>query len=281
MTPTRRSRTWRRVNPGESAEAERQWRLGTGTGRARHRLLPGVAGRPDIVVDTPAALADVFVARLGRAVATAIAERGRAALAIPGGSVVRAFAPALAAAPLDWSRVDLFWSDERAVPPTDPESNYGLAFAAWLSRLSGRGPSAYRVPVDGRSLDRAARQYEADIVAALGTPPRFDLLLLGMGADGHVGSLFPGRRALEERKRLFIAIDDAPKPPPRRLTMTLPTMALARTICVAAFGHEKAAAVHAVVGDPNSILPAARVLRRHSDAVCLFDAAAASQLRRP
>jgi 6-phosphogluconolactonase len=100
-----------------------------------------------------------------------------------------------------------------------------------------------------------------------------------MGPDGHVASLFPGRPALDERERLVVPVDDAPKPPPRRLTMTLPLMAGARTICVAAFGREKAAAVHAAVNGPDSDLPVARLLRGHPDVLCLFDPAAASRLR--
>ena len=103
--------------------------------------------------------------------------------------------------------------------------------------------------------------------------------MVGLGPDGHVGSLFPGSPVLEERERLFVAIDDAPKPPARRLTMTLPLMAGARTICVATFGHEKTGAVHAAVDEPGSVLPVARLLRGHPDALCLFDADAASRLR--
>ena len=133
--------------------------------------------------------------------------------------------------------------------------------------------------VDGRPLDQAAREYQDEIIEVLGLPARLDLLLIGMGPDGHVGSLFPAHPAVDERERLVVAVDDAPKPPPQRLTMTLPLMAWARSICLAAFGREKAGAVREVVDDSDSRLPAALVLRGHADAACLLDADAATLLR--
>jgi 6-phosphogluconolactonase len=113
---------------------------------------------------------------------------------------------------------------------------------------------------DVDDLDAAASGYEEEIMTVLGVPPRLDIALLGMGPDGHVCSLFPGHPALEEASRIALAVIDSPKPPLRRLTLTLPALADA-VVVIAAFGASKAAAIQEVMENSKSQLPAARALR--------------------
>ncbi len=134
------------------------------------------------------------------------------------------------------------------------------------------------MPADTSDLDRAAAAYEEDLRLTLGNPPRLDLILLGVGADGHVCSLFPGHPALHERTRLVVAVTDAPKPPPHRLTLTLPALAAARSIVVCAFGSEKAAAIG---GEDAARTPVALATRDHPDVAWLLDPDAAALIRRP
>ena len=236
----------------------------------------------ELLTDTIPALARKFAERAEIAARRAIAERGRFALAIPGGSVARAFLPGLAVAAIEWERVEIFWVDERCVPAEDPESNYGLAKTLLLDRIREPGPRAHRMEADAVDMDGAATAYERVLKARLGDPPRFDLILLGVGPDGHVASLFPGHRALSERVRHVLALNDAPKPPPGRMTLTLPAIEAASLICVAAFGLEKAAAMRDAMAAPNAStgLPVARVAGLGERALFLLDTEAASLIRR-
>jgi len=180
-------------------------------------------------------------------------------LAVPGGSVAESFFPRLASLDLDWDRVLVFFGDERAVAPDDPASNARLARDLWLDRAPIPLANVHRMRAEGEDLDAAARAYERVLLDVLGDPPRLDLALLGMGPDGHVCSLFPGHPALDETERYVLPVLDAPKPPPRRVTLTLLALARARTVVLAAFGAAKAEAVRSALDDPASTLPAARV----------------------
>ncbi len=130
---------------------------------------------------------------------------------------------------------------------------------------------------EDRDLARSASDYERELTAALGRPPRLDVALLGVGADGHVCSLFPGHRALAETSRLVAVVTDAPKPPEVRLTLTLPALAGALVI-VAAFGPAKAPAIAEALSDPASTLPVALAVRGAREALFLLDASAAAEL---
>jgi 6-phosphogluconolactonase len=140
------------------------------------------------------------------------------------------FLGALKNANVDWSKISLFWADERAVAPSDPESNYGIADRMLLQPLGGKGPRAFRMAFDA-SLDRpgmsslgtAAMKYDALLARELKSNG-LDLALLGVGEDGHICSLFPGHRALLADDLRVVAVEDAPKPPPRRLTLSLPSV---------------------------------------------------------
>ena len=230
-----------------------------------------------MIVDTPAALARIFAARFEAAARDAIAAHGHFSCALPGGSVAETFFPALAAAAVEWRRVDFFWGDERAVPPTDPDANYGLARRLWLDHVPLDPARVHRMRGEAPDLGAAAAAYEHELAHALGGHP-LDLVLLGMGPEGHVCSLFPTHAALRESTHSVVAIDDSPKPPPRRLTLTLVPLAAVPLVCVAAFGAEKAAAAAEAVEAPASLLPAALAARGGLRSLFLLDPAAASRL---
>ena len=137
-----------------------------------------------------------------------------------GGATALIFLPALRAANVDWSKITLFWADERAVPPDDPDSNYGLAERMLLSPLGAKAPRAIRMPADTPNLGQAALWYD-DALATELDGGALDLAILGVGEDGHICSLFPGHQALLQNDLRAVAIEDAPKPPARRLSLTL------------------------------------------------------------
>jgi 6-phosphogluconolactonase len=208
--------------------------------------------------------------------AAAIARRGFFAIALPGGSVAANCFPTLAARSLNWRQVQFFWVDERAVAPSDPESNYALARELWLAPTGVPDASIHRMPADDPNLDAAAAAYSNDLTGILGPSARLDFVLLGVGPDGHVASLFPRHEALAFDDRLVAAVLDATKPPPRRLTLTLPVLAGAERLVVVAFGEEKAAALREAVDRDDSPQPLATVLRRTRRPLVLADRAAAS-----
>jgi 6-phosphogluconolactonase len=238
---------------------------------------------------TPAALAEAAADRVVASARNAIRRRGRCVLALSGGSTPRLVYPLLAAPPrvgaVDWSRVEFFWGDERAVSPDHPDSNYGLARRLLLDQLPGVRPDAvHRMPADAPDRDVAARRHEAELGRAMGVRPgtsgrpRFDLIWLGMGPDGHTASLFPGASALDERRRWVV-----PATAPRtvavreRMSITLPVINAARQVLFVVAGADKAAAVRSV-RDGSRDLPAGRVHARST--LWLLDAAAADKAAR-
>jgi 6-phosphogluconolactonase len=235
---------------------------------------------PDIHIADLAQLTHILADEVQRSAAAAIAERGLFSVALAGGSVATHCFPTLATLPVDWVRTHFFWVDERAVPPSDPESNYGLAERLWLTPAAVPVSSIHRMPAEAVDLAAAADAYAAELSGALGRVPVIDLVLLGMGPDGHVASLFPGHPLLEERERFAAALSDSPKPPPARLTLTLPVLTRARLVVVAAFGASKAKALEQALGNPASPLPVARVLHGAARAIVLADDPAGVELRR-
>jgi len=232
----------------------------------------------DLVVDKPPVLRETLAARFESEGRRALATRGRFAVALPGGSVATGFFPRLARVPLDWSRTEFFWGDERAVPPSDPESNYALARALWLDPAGVPAERVHRMDADAGDLEGAAAACADELRRVLGTPPRLDFVLLGVGPDGHVCSLFPGHALLREERLWVAAVRDAPKPPPRRLTLTLPSLAAAELVVVAALGDTKASAVRDALEDGTSSSPLALVRRRARRTVVLLDPPAARLL---
>lgn len=230
---------------------------------------------PEVTIDAPAALALTFRARFEAEVKAAIAARGSFSWALTGGSVAEAFYPVLADSPLPWDRIDFFWGDERAVGPDDPDSNYALANELLLQPVRAPAARVHRMRGEEPDLDAAARAYEGEMAGVLGPSLALDLVVLGVGPEGHVCSLFPGHPLLRERSRRVAAILDSPKPPPRRLTFTPPVLEAARMVCVAGFGDSKAAAIAEALDVPDSQLPVALALRAAPRALVLVDPAAA------
>ncbi len=230
---------------------------------------------PEIVVDKPQNLPEALASRLETEARRALAGREHFVVALPGGSVATTFFPRLARAALDWSRVEFFWSDERAVPVSDPESNFGLARSLWLEPAGVPAERIHRMPADTPELEAAATAYADGLARVVGTPPRLDFVLLGVGPDGHVASLFPGHPLLLEQQRWVAAIEDSPKPPRQRLTLTLPALCAAELVVVAAIGPAKAEILREAVEESASPLPLAMLIRRARRVVFFLDADAA------
>jgi 6-phosphogluconolactonase len=164
-------------------------------------------------------------------------SRGRACIALSGGTTPRAVHEALAAlSDVPWDRVHVYFGDERAVPPEHPDSNYRMAKESLLSRVPIPSSQVYRPAAEAPDRDAAARAYEALLPAA------FDLIILGIGEDGHTASLFPGSDALLETERLCVPVI-GPKPPPARVTFTPPVLERAHLLLMLAVGAGKAEAV--------------------------------------
>ena len=197
-----------------------------------------------IVVPTPAELAQPAAEWLGFEVTRAIAERRTCALCLAGGRTPEPVYRALASASsIDWSRVDVFFGDERAVPPDHPDSNYHMVHQALLARVAIPAGQVHRMEAERSDREAAAREYERSL------PPRLDILVLGMGPDGHTASLFPGSAALDERHRLVVPVVGA-KAPAERLTITPPVIEAARRVAVIAAGEDKAAMVARAIEGP-------------------------------
>jgi 6-phosphogluconolactonase len=175
---------------------------------------------------------DTVSAALDRAVGSA-ADGGGFTCGLTGGSAALLFLGALREAAIDWSRITLFWGDERAVPPDSPDSNYGLTEQMLLKPLGAKAPNAVRMQAEMPDLNFAAKQYSKQLPSAL------DMLILGVGDDGHVCSLFPGHKILQVKDAAVAVITDSPKPPPKRLTLTMPYVLKARSIWIVAVGERK------------------------------------------
>lgn len=212
-----------------------------------------------------------------RAAAAAIAARGRFITALPGGSVAQTFFPALAASNVDWTRTEVFWIDERAVPPDHADSNY--AIAATLLLRPARVPPAriHRLHGELPDLAQAARRDADELKSIAGDPPLLDLALAGVGEDGHVASIFEGAGAVVA-KDAVVPVYDAPKPPARRLTLTMPVLTAAGCVVVAAFGRSKAAVIRDAIVAGGASTPVAGLLRGAPHAHVLLDRDAAELL---
>jgi 6-phosphogluconolactonase len=220
----------------------------------------------------------------------AIAERGRFNLVLSGGSTPRRLYQQLAKAALrervDWSKVEFFWGDERPVPPTSPDSNYGMAREALLEPLGIPKEHIHRMEGERHNLESAAQDYEAVIARVLGTsfliaPPRFDLILLGMGPDGHTASLFPATPALTETHQWVVA-NPVLKFGVERLTLTPMVLNCAVNIHFLVTGADKAAIAAEVLEGPLDLqrLPAQLVRPPEGQVDWFLDEAAASKLKK-
>jgi len=235
--------------------------------------------------------ADALVAaagdRLIGAITAAIGARGRALVVLTGGGTGIALLKRVGerADEIDWSKVHLFWGDERYVPADDDERNEKQAREAFLDHLDIPAGNVHAMAASdgefGADIEAAALAY-VDVLAEAAengeSAPRFDVHLLGMGGEGHVNSLFPDTDAVRESERLVIAVTDSPKPPPQRITLTLPAIQRSREVWLVVSGAAKAEAVAAAIGGaPPVDIPAAGAVGREAT-VWLLDEAAAGDL---
>lgn len=240
------------------------------------------AREPRITVAADAdALASLAAAEIARTATRAAEARGLAAVSLAGGATPRRTYQRLAEPEehegVPWEKVLFFFGDERCVPPDHPDSNTRMVREALLARLPIPAANVFRMAGEAEDPERAAAAYEAELRQELGPAPRLDLAILGMGADGHVASLFPGSPVLEERQRLVCATAGGP-PEPRRLTLTLPALCAARAVLFLVSGAEKADTVAEVLAGRRPELPAARV-RPEGLVHWLLDREAASRIR--
>lgn len=213
-------------------------------------------------------IADGFVSLM-----TSLArQREQIHVVLTGGSVGTDVLAALAAparrGSLDWASIHFWWGDERWLPAGDDERNDAQAERAFLSQISVPAQNVHRFPVDDGavSLDGAARTYAAELERFAGpgsSHPEFDLVFLGMGPDAHIASLFPGHEGMKEKNATVIAVRDCPKPPPERLSLTLPTINSAERIWLCLSGTDKAPALGLALAGANVLeVPAAGVSGR-------------------
>ncbi len=234
-------------------------------------------------------LIEAAVRRLVDSVHNAVRARGRALIVLTGGSngigLLRRLGPE--AHRIDWPSVHLFWGDERYVPASDAERNDRQAREALLDHIDIPGGNVHAMPASdgefGADLGAAALAYE-QLLAANAEPgqvvPGFDVHLLGMGPEGHVNSLFPDTAAVRETTRMVVPVDNSPKPPPQRITLTLPAVQHSREVWLIVSGEAKADAVAAAVGGASATsVPAAGAVGRETT-LWLLDEAAASKLHR-
>jgi 6-phosphogluconolactonase len=225
-----------------------------------------------VVVHADAALlAEAAAARLVTRIVDAQAARGNAHIVLTGGGIGTATLKALAGTPardaVDWEAVDVWWGDERFLPPGHPDRNETQAREGLLDHIRLDSRRVHPMPAVGapwgEDVDAAAAAYADELRAAArpeerGGVPTFDVLMLGVGPDGHVASLFPEHPALYETDRTVVGVRGSPKPPPVRISLTMPVLRSASEVWLLAAGAEKAAAVAlALSGAGEVAVPAA------------------------
>ena len=223
------------------------------------------------IVVSAQTLPSLAAARIAQVLERAVAHGGCACVALAGGNTPRSVYRRLAQArQLPRGQLEIYFGDERAVPPNDPQSNYRMARETLLDTLSIPPAQIHRIVAERTDLEAAADDYAARL------PDRLDLIILGIGEDGHTASLFPGSPALDERARKVVAVD-APKPPCRRLTVTPPVIAAARVRIVLASGAGKSNAVARALEGSEDINGCPAQLARAG--IWIMDHAAAAGLR--
>ncbi|MFJ2057322.1 6-phosphogluconolactonase [Streptomyces sp. NPDC087908] len=249
---------------------------------------------PQLVVHRDKELmAEAAAARLITRIVDAQASRGSASVVLTGGRNGNGLLAALGSAPardaVDWSRLDLWWGDERFLPEGDPERNVTQAREALLDRVPLDPARVHAMPASdgpyGSDVDAAAAAYAEELAAAAGPGdhggvPTFDVLMLGVGPDTHVASLFPELPAVRETGRTVVGVHGAPKPPPLRITLTLPAIRAAREVWLLAAGADKAKAAAIALSGAGEVQAPAAGAYGSSRTLWLLDAAAAAELPR-
>jgi 6-phosphogluconolactonase len=235
---------------------------------------------------TPQELFAAAAEEVVRTANEAVAQRGRFTIALSGGSTPKNLYNLLATnarTALPWDRMFFFWGDERHVPPTDPDSNYRMADETMLSKIPVAAGNVFRIAAENPDAAAAAEAYEQALrkffAVGPGQFPRFDLILLGMGPDGHTASLFPGTAALQEKSRLVVA-NWVEKLKASRISLTLPVLNAAHCVTFLVSGTDKAAVLRTVLEEnaPTEQYPSKLVKPSDGKLIWLLDRAAASAL---
>lgn len=244
---------------------------------------------PEVFVHAePDVLAAAAAARLVTRIVDAQAARGWASVVLTGGRTGTAVLEHLNASParqaVDWQRIDLYWGDERFLPYGDPERNDTQARAALLDHVPVPADRVHSVePSDGRfgdDPDAAAQAYAALLAAAAddGSVPAFDVFLLGVGEEGHTASIFPDSPAVHETEATVVAVRDCPKPPPTRVSLTLPAIGRANEVWLMTTGAAKAEPVAMALGGASAVEIPAGGARGRQRTLWLLDQAAAAKV---
>jgi 6-phosphogluconolactonase len=250
-----------------------------------------VSAAPQVIIYRDAdLLAKAVAARLVTRLVDISAARGHASLVLTGGGIGTQVLAELAAAPardaVDWQHTDIWWGDERFVPAGDPDRNETGARAALLDHVGTDPGRVHAMPgpdgPDGNDPEAAAGRYAGWLRAAApedrGGFPAFDILMLGIGPEGHIASLFPGLPAVHEEQRSVVAVHNSPKPPPTRLSLTFPAIQAAREVWVLVSGDEKAEAVRLALSGASQIQVPVAGARGREQTLFLLDRAAAAKL---
>lgn len=235
---------------------------------------------------TPQDLFQAAAEELIHAAKESVTERGRFTIALSGGSTPRGLYTLIAAnasGSLPWNQMFFFFSDERHVPPDNPDSNFRMANESLLSKIPISAKNIFRVPAENPDALAAAEAYNQTLMDFFAPPagafPQFDLILLGMGPDGHTASLFPETAALQEKSRLVVA-NRVEKLNAYRITFTMPLINAARRVMFLVSGIDKAPALHEVFEgkEPGEKYPSKLVRPTNGKLIWLVDRAAASEL---
>jgi len=250
-------------------------------------MIVSMDAAPEVrILEDPDELAETAAGMIIDLATSAVAQRGRFTVALAGGATPRATYERLARPPLSelmpWGRTLVFFGDERGVPPDHRDSNYRMAYQALLSKVSIPPRQVFRIPGDGPDPETVATDYARTLAEALqvrrGEAPRLDLVLLGVGIDGHTASLFPGSPVLKEVFRTVAAVHAAAAEIPQRFTLTFPVLNAAACVIYLVSGAEKAKVVKAAFGERAATLPAGMVCPTDGRLVWLLDRPAAALL---
>ena len=233
------------------------------------------------ILNTPQELFQAAAAEFIALASTAIRDHEKFSVALSGGSTPKSLYSVLARSALPWDKIFFFWSDERHVPPDHPDSNYRMAKEALLSKVPVPLENIFRVRAEEKDANVVAKDYEEALRSFFGLRPgefpRFDLILLGLGPDGHTASLFPNTAALNETKLLVVA-NWVEKFKANRITFTYPVLNNAACVIFLVSGADKADMVRTVLEDGRADLPSQRVHPVNGRLLWLLDKGAASKL---
>jgi 6-phosphogluconolactonase len=250
-------------------------------------MIEAMDAAPEIrILDDPDELAETAAGLIVDLATSAVAQRSRFTVALAGGATPRTTYERLARPPLSelmpWARTFVFFGDERGVPVDHPDSNYGMAHRALLSKVPIPPRQVFRIPGEGADPEVVATDYARTLAEELkvrrGELPRLDLVLLGLGIDGHTASLFPGSPVLKEVFRTVAAVHAAAAVIPQRFTLTFPVLNAAACVVYLVSGGVKAKVVKAALVERATSLPAGLVRPTDGRLIWLLDRAAAALL---